>query len=344
MELSPAALERIQRFATEPEAAPGSTTDWATPLVLGLMAATTPAATEHPVELLDRIVARRLRSRVVPETIDPTADPITAPGSFAYPAHLLLTLGIRAMIEASDRSDETFLVARDDRHEYPWTHRALAHHVAASLTRPATCTSGDSIDPLALAAAGLGLLLHDRRFDTALYGAALDAWWPIARDHIVMQAAMDGSGIEAALTSLLLTPQASGTAHSEIADCPSLDVLASTDAAELEAMLTMPAAEAAERLTDFAVAPLERCPQIVDIDHHKLAVTRAEWIAGALFVKVVVFEEDPTATTTYRIIGAEPRLWYLTGIDGAWMDVTSSAVIMRQPLVSGILEFTPGSY
>jgi len=54
--------------------------------------------------------------------------------------------------------------------------------------------------------------------------------------------------------------------------------------------------------------------------------------------------EDPTQWTTFRIVGVEPRLWYLTGIEGATMDVRPDSVVVRVPMVAGDLEFTPGSY
>ncbi len=85
-------------------------------------------------------------------------------------------------------------------------------------------------------------------------------------------------------------------------------------------------------------------PTVVDLDQSEASLGRAEWIDGALLLRLVAADEDPGAWITFRIIGAEPRLWYLTGIDRAWMDVTSSAVIMRVPRVSGTLELTPGSY
>ena len=48
--------------------------------------------------------------------------------------------------------------------------------------------------------------------------------------------------------------------------------------------------------------------------------------------------------TTFRIVGVEPRMWYVTGADGVTIDVTAQSVIVRVPLVNADLEFTPGSY
>jgi hypothetical protein len=91
-------------------------------------------------------------------------------------------------------------------------------------------------------------------------------------------------------------------------------------------------------------APLESCPQVVDVDFPNVALTRAEWINGNLYLKLAPLQEDPAKTTTFRIIGVEPRLWCLAGIDGATMDVTPKSVIVRVPMVAGTLEFTEGSY
>lgn len=94
----------------------------------------------------------------------------------------------------------------------------------------------------------------------------------------------------------------------------------------------------------LSAAPLEPCPQVVDVDFPTVALSRAEWIGGALYLRLNPLVEDPKRWTTFRIVGVEPRLWYLTGIEGATMDVRPDSVIVRTPLVAGELEFTPGSY
>ncbi len=66
--------------------------------------------------------------------------------------------------------------------------------------------------------------------------------------------------------------------------------------------------------------------------------------SGSLLLTLDVAHPDPIAWTEFRIVGVEPRLWWLTGIDGATMDVRSDCVVVRVPRVSGDLEFTPGSY
>ncbi|MGH1488664.1 MAG: hypothetical protein ACRBK7_04595 [Acidimicrobiales bacterium] len=94
----------------------------------------------------------------------------------------------------------------------------------------------------------------------------------------------------------------------------------------------------------LSAAPLEPCGQVVDVDFPDVALSRAEWVKGALHLTVAPRVEDPNRWTTFRIVGVEPRLWYLTGIEGTTMDVTPNSVIVRCPMVHGDLEFTPGSY
>ncbi|MCP5024869.1 MAG: hypothetical protein GY929_01165 [Actinomycetia bacterium] len=106
------------------------------------------------------------------------------------------------------------------------------------------------------------------------------------------------------------------------------------------------AAEAAgpgmwERLS---AAPLDSCPQVVDVDFPTMALSRAEWVGETLHVSLAPLVEDPQRTTTFKIIGGEPRMWYLTGLDGVTMDTAGSATIVRVPMVRADLEFGAGSY
>jgi len=106
------------------------------------------------------------------------------------------------------------------------------------------------------------------------------------------------------------------------------------------------AAEAAGpgRWSALSAAPLEPCPQVVDVEVPDVVLSRAEWRHGALLLTLDPVHPDPTAWTEFRIVGVEPRLWWLAGIDGATMDVRADCVVVRTPRVAGDLEFTPGSY
>jgi hypothetical protein len=92
------------------------------------------------------------------------------------------------------------------------------------------------------------------------------------------------------------------------------------------------------------LAPVDACPQVVDIDFPSVALRRAEWVDGSLHLRLAPLQSASHRWTQFRVVGAEPRQWYQTGIDGATTDVTAGAMIVRVPLVDGVLEFTPGSY
>jgi len=94
----------------------------------------------------------------------------------------------------------------------------------------------------------------------------------------------------------------------------------------------------------LSAAPLEPCPQVVAVDFPAVAMTRAEWINGSLFLHMSPLAPDPSKRTTFRIVGAEPRLWDYIGIEGAMIESTASALIVTVPLVEGDMEFTPSSY
>lgn len=113
---------------------------------------------------------------------------------------------------------------------------------------------------------------------------------------------------------------------------------------QFNAFLAAAEAGGAGRWTALSAAPIEPCPQIVDVDFPTLALNRAEWVDGALHLGLAPLREDPKKLTTFRLIGAEPRLWYLSGIDGATMDTKADSTIITVPLVKAELQLTPGSY
>lgn len=113
---------------------------------------------------------------------------------------------------------------------------------------------------------------------------------------------------------------------------------------QFNAFLAAAEASGPGRWGALSAAPLEPCPQVVGIDVSELVLTRAEWQHGALLLTLDPLHPDPSAWTEFRIVGAEPRLWWLAGIDGATMDVHAEYVVVRTRRVAGDLEFTPGSY
>lgn len=98
------------------------------------------------------------------------------------------------------------------------------------------------------------------------------------------------------------------------------------------------------RWEGLSAAPLERQPQVVGVDFPNIAFRTAEWRNGNLHLELDVRDEDPSSRTSFRIVGAEPRVWELSGIDGASLEHTLHSVIVRVPKVSGELTFTRGSY
>lgn len=106
------------------------------------------------------------------------------------------------------------------------------------------------------------------------------------------------------------------------------------------------AAEAAGpgRWEGLSAAPLPSCPQIVDVDFPTMAFSRAEWVNDSLHLRLAPLREEPTKRTSFRIVGAEPRVWWVSGIDGVTTEVTGHGVIVRVPIVHGDLEFNPSSF
>ena len=95
------------------------------------------------------------------------------------------------------------------------------------------------------------------------------------------------------------------------------------------------------RLSD---APLDPCPQIVDVDFPTMAFTRAEWIGGNLRLRLAPLHEDTAKRTSFRILGAEPRNWDVHGMDGVSLDLSSTGLDVRVPLIAGDLELIRSSY
>ncbi len=101
-------------------------------------------------------------------------------------------------------------------------------------------------------------------------------------------------------------------------------------------------ADIADRLSTLAAMP-DACPQVVDVPAD-VELTRAVWDANSLLLTIATAEPDPSARTMFRVVRAEPRMWYMTGIDGATNEVTQQSMIVWLPRVDGVLEFVPGSY
>ncbi len=93
-----------------------------------------------------------------------------------------------------------------------------------------------------------------------------------------------------------------------------------------------------------STAPLDACPQIVDVDFPAMAFTRAEWIDGNLHLRLAPLREDVNTFTSFRIVGAEPRQWDVHGLDGVSLDLTTSGLNVRVPMVVADLQLLRSSY
>jgi hypothetical protein len=90
--------------------------------------------------------------------------------------------------------------------------------------------------------------------------------------------------------------------------------------------------------------PWTPCPQVVDVEYPALTLRRAEWVRGCLLLGLMPQRDDPQRRTTFRIVGAEPRVWCFSGLDGARLDCTSQAQIVTVPMRRADVEFAEGSY
>ena len=74
------------------------------------------------------------------------------------------------------------------------------------------------------------------------------------------------------------------------------------------------------------------------IDWFEVVETRGHVVEG----KIAHYQV--TLKVGFRLVGAEPRVWYLTGIQDVHMDTNGATVVMWVAMVHGELVFTPGSY
>jgi hypothetical protein len=100
-----------------------------------------------------------------------------------------------------------------------------------------------------------------------------------------------------------------------------------------------------ERGADLlAEPPIASCPQVVDVNFPTVALSRAEWRDGGLYLTLAPRTVDPDAWTMFRVVGVEPRLWDLHAPDGTTYEATARGIHVRTRKVAADIEFTPGSY
>ena len=83
------------------------------------------------------------------------------------------------------------------------------------------------------------------------------------------------------------------------------------------------------RWTRLSAAPLEPCPQVVDVDFPAVGLTQAEWVDGELRLRVRPLDEDPTEWTTFRIVGAPAGVWNVTAPEGTTVQQEEMSTMVR---------------
>ena len=72
-----------------------------------------------------------------------------------------------------------------------------------------------------------------------------------------------------------------------------------------------------------------------------MALTQAEWIDGALHLRLSPLDDDPNAWTSFRILGAEAASWEAHGPDGTTVEIGAAGTTVRSRLVHADLTITP---
>jgi hypothetical protein len=112
----------------------------------------------------------------------------------------------------------------------------------------------------------------------------------------------------------------------------------------VEAMLAAAEATSGGQWTSLmSAAPAARA-QVVDLDFPTLGLRRAEWSNGFLFLRLDPRREDHAARSTFRLVGAEPRVWWVSGAPDITVEMSARDVTVRVPMVAATIEFAPSSY
>ena len=112
---------------------------------------------------------------------------------------------------------------------------------------------------------------------------------------------------------------------------------------QFNAFLAAAEASGPGRWTALSAAPLERCPQVVDVDFPRVALRQAEWTGNTLRLGLAPLHDDPAQRTTFSVVGAEPRSWQITGAERATVKQTDQGLLVDTPLVTSDLELAPSA-
>jgi len=113
---------------------------------------------------------------------------------------------------------------------------------------------------------------------------------------------------------------------------------------QLNAFLAAGEAGASGAWGRLSAEPLARCPQLVGVDVDELVLSQAEWIDGNLRVGLSPRQVDPSRSTGFRLIGAEPRNWEVHGLDGVRLDLTTTGLDISVPMVDATFDLIRSSY
>ena len=80
-----------------------------------------------------------------------------------------------------------------------------------------------------------------------------------------------------------------------------------------------------------------------DVEVEKVTVVCRGWRGGSLYVDVERVT-DQTGWTEFRIVGVQPRMWWVAGHPDVTTDVRGDCVVVRLPIADAALELTPASY
>ncbi len=231
---------------------------------------------------------------------------------------------------------------------------------------------------------GLGLWLHDRRFHTDWHAQNFATWWTHAADPLsaaageeaatlawllnpqaprIADALLDrladpaasqewlASGRGALLLHGLTAGKWSAARQLTLRDHVSRHHPEDTHEALSEAVRAAAIASPPDAWVRLCTAPVSSTAQVVDVEFPIVALSRAEWVSGFLQVGLDVRETahappapPPTRRTTFRLVGAEPRVWWASGLPNITTEMSAGAVSITVPLLSGAVEFAPSSY
>ncbi|MGE0729013.1 MAG: hypothetical protein AB7O92_09735 [Acidimicrobiia bacterium] len=282
-------------------------------LAVALLARRTPAWIEPSVRILDRLIA-------VHTAAWPAGAAAAELAQRPDTAELLTVLHTRALLGADDRLDQPFELAGDGRTAV--THSELLEAAgAAGIGRaplphdaPAGPAAGAAGDPQALA---LELLRARDAGDADRVGSLLAI---LAGTHEPVLDAATGAFRWSPLPGAAPLPERA-TALLAAADATGPGMLA-----EME-------------------RPLGAQPQLVDVDFPTFGLRRAEWDGGGfLTMRFDPLVEDRKARTRFRLVGAEPRVWWVSGLENVLVHLATEDSTITAPLAAATVEFAPSSF